>query len=227
MSRLALFLLFTLGFTSACGTSRVFQTGVSPDIMDGREVNDADIARALDASGQLPERVRVAVYSADVEKAADIEAAVRELPHIKDTLTISPCLVDGSARFSEETDWRWRTPSDVSLKELRLIAARAHCDALVIVDHAWQQKTSGNALSAFNVLLVPALFTPFLNVEVKSYLDTYVFDVRNAYFYGEASSEQTDQVKFATIYKTDPKQLVADQWSRLVSEIGPGLERLL
>ncbi|MBT3219930.1 MAG: hypothetical protein HN348_12645 [Proteobacteria bacterium] len=116
---------------------------------------------------------------------------------------------------------------ELSIRKLRLLAAKARCDALVVIDYAYRRRTKANGLAALNILLVPALFTPFMDVEIASYLDAYVFDVRNDYFYGQVSATEEDIRSFSTIYATEQANLIDEQWTRMVAKVGEELSSLM
>ncbi len=219
MKRAFLVLLLGLGSTG-CG-AKVFHTGaVHTDDVD---IADAEIAAAFAAVPQLPQTVRLAVYGTDPERATSVAEALAEVDGVQSTLALSPFLVDGEDRFTDA----WPQRSEMSMQKLRLLAARAHCDGLVLVDHATKRETRANGLAALNVLLLPALVTPFLDIETTSYLDAYLYDVRNGYFYGSVSNQVADRRRFSTVYAAEGGTTVDAQWERLQDDLTEAFPELL
>ncbi len=209
-----LLLLTTLGFSTGCGASAYSATGGSHFELDrGKEVDDEDILKAFQAAPQLGESSRVAFYTFDDKKAPDVERMLGAVPHVKSTYHIPELLVSGSRRYQEP-----RAAGEISVKKLRLLAARAGADVLVIVDYGYKGG-SANGLAAFNMLLVPALFVPFLDNRTESYAQAWALDVRNGYFYGDASADAKSGSAFVNIYADGPDALFAADWPKLLSTL--------
>lgn len=209
-----LVLLATLAFGTGCGASAYSATGGSHFELDhGKEVDDEDILKAFQAAPQLGESSRVAFYTFDDKKAPDVERMLGAVPHVKSTYHIPALLVSGTRRYQEQT-----ASGEVSVKKLRLLAARAGADVLVIVDYGYRGG-GANGLSALNLLLVPALFVPFLDNRTESYAQAWVLDVRNGYFYGDASADAKSGSAFVNIYADGPDALFAADWPKLLSTL--------
>jgi len=209
----ALLLITTLG--TGCGGS-MYQasqgTRFEPD--SGKEINDDDVRKAFDASPQIGQSSRVAYYTFDDEHEADIEKMLAATPHVTSVYKIPPLLVTGQRPYQEN----YGPPQEVSMKKLRLLAARAHADVLVVFDHGY--KGGGvNPLVAFNVLLVPALFTPWLSNETDSYAQAFVFDVRNGYLYADMKTTDKAGDHYVTIYGRTPQDVANDMWPKLLSDV--------
>lgn len=210
----ALLLLATLAFGTGCGASAYSATGGSHFELDhGKEVDDEDILKAFQAAPQLGESSRVAFYTFDDKKAADVEHMLDAVPHVKSTYHIPALLVSGTRRYQEP-----RASGEISVKKLRLLAARAHADVLVIVDYGYKGG-GANGLAAFNFLLLTTLFVPFLDNRTESYAQAWVLDVRNGYFYGDASADAKSGSAFVNIYADGPDALFASDWPKLLSTI--------
>ncbi len=113
----------------------------------------------------------------------------------------------------------------LSMKKLRLLAARAHADVLVVVDYARRTSVTPNAFAIFDVLILPTLFLPFRDVKVESAVDAFVVDVRNGYMYGHVALTKTDTKPNQTIY-ADDDAMTASQWTALTKELEDALVRL-
>ena len=203
--------------SAGCSTS-VHRPGLATafDAHPAREITDEDIRVAFSARPQLPERVRVAYFSNDPARNADIEAGFASLPHVSGVYRIPSLLVTGHRRFDEPR--RWEPPREVGIHALRLLAARARCDALVVFDYGSRIERSANGYAALNALVVPALFAPFLEARVESYLDAYVIDVRNGYLYRHVSASQRGELSRLTVWSDADERLVERQWSALLAD---------
>lgn len=209
--------LAALSCAAGCGGS-MYQasSGTRFDADDPREIDDEDVAKAFAARPQLPATMKVAYFSFDDAKADDVDAMLRDLPGVVSTYRVPALLVTGQRRYDEVSPWA--PPQPLGVKKLRLIAARAHADVLVVFDHGWRGG-GANGWAALDVLLVPVLFTPWLSNETESYAQAYVVDVRNGYVYGEASAETKAGKQAVTIYAKQPKDMADTEWPGLMSSL--------
>lgn len=137
---------------------------------------------------------------------------------------IPPLLVTGQRRMEEDS---YAHPArEVTVKKLRLLAARAHADALVVIDHGYRVG-GANALAALNVLIVPMFFVPFLDNTVDGYAEAFLLDVRNGYLYGQVSEEDKRGAAYSTIYGPKPKAIAGEQWKDLGAALHRNLASLL
>ena len=90
-------------------------------------------------------------------RAATLEAS----PRVRGTYAIPPLMVTGERRFDQPTHGRIRREAKPpSIKKLRLLAARAKSDVLVVFDYGYRQRQVPNGWVATSVLLLPVLFVP-------------------------------------------------------------------
>jgi hypothetical protein len=201
-------------FASGCG-STIYQpskvAGFDPD--GTAEIDDTDVAKAFAAKPQLGAENAVAYFSFDPTKSADVERTLRAVPGVTSVYSIPALAVTGQRRF-EDPAAPAAAAAPISLKKLRLLAARAHCDLLVVVDYSHRTDVSANGWAALDVLLLPALFVPFRDLDVKSAVDAFVVDTRNGYLYGHVALDEHAEAKRKTIYATDD-DVVAAQWTNL------------
>lgn len=225
--RLRAFLFSFLSLTSlACGGSVYQPSRVANFDADGAaEVNDEDVRKAFEAKSQLGEQLSVAYFSLDPSKGADIETAIRAVRGVTSVYSIPALAVTGQHRFDPAPGWQAPAPAPISIKKLRLLAARAHCDVLVVVDYSRRTDVTVNAFAALNVLLLPALFVPFLDAKVASAVDAFVIDTRNGYLYGHVALAKEELAPRRTIYTVDDA-LVAAQWNALQGELQEALVKL-
>ncbi|MEZ4410119.1 MAG: hypothetical protein R3A52_27125 [Polyangiales bacterium] len=206
------------GLVTAGCSATVHRPGLATafDAHPAREVTDDDIRAALAARPQLPERVRVAYFSNDEARDAEVESALTAIASVDGVYRIPPLLVTGRRRFDEPRPWD--PPREVGVHALRLLAARARCDALVVFDYGHRVTRSANGYAALNALVVPLFFAPFLDARVESYLDAYVIDVRNGYLYRHVSASQRSEVSTLTVWSDADRRLVATQWTSLLAD---------
>lgn len=228
MPRLALALaLMAVCFAlPACGVREYRPSRTAAFEMDREvEIDDEDIRKAFEARPQLPAAgIEVAYYTFDPAIAKDLDATLAALPAVSRVYRIPPLLVTGQRRVDEGD--LYAPPREVSVKKLRLLAARAHADVLVIADHGY--RTGGaNGLVGLTALLVPALFLPFLDNTVTGYAEAYVLDVRNGYLYGHLTEEDVRGEKYATIYDKSATTIAEEQWVTLRDALRKDLTRLV
>jgi hypothetical protein len=185
------------------------------------EVNDEDVKKAFEAKPQLGEHMNVAYFSFDPTKDADVEKRVRAVPGVSSVYAIPALEAIGRHRFDD-------TPSTqpLSMKKLRLLAARAHADVLVVVDYSRKVDISANALAALGVFIVPTFFLPMRDIKVQSAVDAFVVDVRNGYMYGHVSLEKEDSKPHQTIYSNED-EIVASEWKALSMDLEGALLKLI
>ena len=221
-------IFISLAAASGCGTQVYRASGASGlDLAPAAESDDDDSRAALRAAPQLASPARVAVFSFDADRADAVVGALDALDGVEATYLIPPMLVTGQRRYQAADLYARVELQPLSVKKLRLLAARAGCDLLIISDYGWRQQTAANGLAAFNALLLPALFTPFLKVNLDSYLDSYVVDVRNGYLYGQVSARQRSERRFATVYALEDEGAIDAMFTDLLTETGQEINDLL
>lgn len=187
------------------------------DTQEPVQFDEGVIRTAFEARPQLPSRVRVAFYSVDADAART--AAVRErlqsLPRVESVYEIPALLAAGRRRFDDPDVAPASAPS---LRTLRVLAARAHCELLLVFDHATRSETRPNGFAVLNVLLVPAFFAPYLDARDESYLDVYAFDTRNGYLYTQASASREARRPRQTIWSAEDRTLLDQQWGSLLEQ---------
>jgi hypothetical protein len=205
-----------LSSATGCGSSMYRASAASAfEIDNAKEIDDAEVGKAFAASPQVPDKPRVAFYAFDDAKAADIEKSLAAIPTVSGVYRIPPLLVTGKRKFDDAS---WGPPREISVKKLRLLAARAHADVLVVFDNGWRGG-GGNGFAALNILIVPIFIAPWLSNETESYAQAYVIDVRNGYLYGEVSAEAKDGKSAVNIYAPDAKELAEARWPKLLESV--------
>jgi hypothetical protein len=213
-----------LSSATGCGASAYQASGgVKFDVDSAHQIDDDDVAKAFAAKPQLADKSRVAYYAFDDKDAADVEGMLAKGKHVSSVYRIPPLLLTGKRRFQES---RWDAAQEISIKKLRLLAARANADVLVVFDHGWRGG-GANGLAALNVLLVPILFVPFLSNETETYAQAYVIDVRNGFLYGEASAEKKAGSGYVNVWQPNAETLATDLWPKLLDDVKVQLDEKL
>lgn len=206
-----------VAFGTGCGGAYQASSGVKFDVDgSGKEIDDTDVAKAFAAHPQLPNEMKVAYYTFDEERAGDIEKMLGSVKGVTSTYRIPKLLVTGERRFHESSPWS--QPAELSTKKLRLLAARAHADVLVVFDHGWRGG-GVNGLAALDILIIPIFVAPWISNETESYAQAFVIDVRNGYLYGEVAEEAKGGKGAVTIYADSPSDVAAQQWPGLLDRV--------
>jgi hypothetical protein len=221
--------LLSLISLTACGTS-VYQPARDAgfDLDPAFEINDQDIAKAFAARPQLPEKVRVSYYSFDDKHAPALAKTVESSKQVTDSYRIPSLLVTGKGRFDEPSPYPTTQHEPApSIKKLRLLAARAKSDVLVMFDYGHRFSSEPNGWTATAVFIVPVFFAPMFDYQVESYLDTYVIDVKNGYLYAHLSSQAKDDADVEMLFSDVVDELLESQWTRIEQETRYKLAELL
>jgi hypothetical protein len=203
---------FLLSALTGCGVAYQPARNATFEVDSSKQIDDDDIKKAYEAKPQMPREVRVAYYTFDPEIAKDLDVTLAKLPGVVSVYRIPPLMVTGQRRLDQENPWA--QPKDVTVKKLRLFAARAHADVLIVIDRGYRSG-GANGLAALNILILPIFILPFLDNTVKGYTEGFVIDVRNGYLYGHVTEDDSRGEAFATIYGKSTKEHVDEQWTTL------------
>ena len=218
---------FALALGTGCGGGPYQPSRTANFQIDAEaEIDDEDIRKAFDARPQMPNsNIRLSYYTFDPAIAEDLDKTLTTMPGVSSSYRIPPLLVTGQRR-NQDNGGYYGPPADVSVKKLRLLAARAKTDVLVIVDHGYRNGGI-NPLVSFNMLIVPIFFVPFIDTLVKGYVETFIIDVRNGYLYGHLVQEDERGDSYTTIYGKKVDEVAAEQWKDLRVRFGKDLGALI
>ena len=219
-TRLAFALLPLL---AACGAT-LYQPGRGVSFDPSDQVSDDEILAAFGARPQLRGPMRVAYFAFDDRHASDLERSLSGLPNVEAIYRIPELLVLGKRRF-DQTQTTETQP--LSIRQLRLHAARAHCQLLVVVDYGYRIDRSVNGWVVLNALVLPAFFVPFLDSEVESYMDSYVIDVKNGYLYGQLNARREGEKNRLTVWSDADDDMVESQWWALLTATHDTLKKVV
>jgi hypothetical protein len=228
-------------FAAGCG-GQMYRPKPVMDLDPLQEIDDEDIRKAFEAKPQMPDNVTVAYYTAGTHdersfgqqvsgepgKAGSnndsrLETMLWRLPGVDGIYRIPAIAVSGERRYEPGNPYAGTPP--LSVKKLRLLAARAHADVLVIFDHG-RNEGGINGLFGLSALIIPIFFVPMIDSRVESYVSAYVIDVRNGYLYGQVDVDELVGDEFATIYDTESSEEALAQWERLLERLGGDLSKL-
>lgn len=189
--RLGTAIVLLLGL-SHCTASRGSDRGaLRAEIADTVRVDDEEIARVLALRPQLREPFRLAVHfvpprrdagsrqrwlwsGEDKDGLLSMAGRLREGGVVSDMFLIGDALVASSDR-----------------KAIRLAAARAGADAVLIVNGITDVDRYNNPLAATYLILVTPFFVPGTVVEALFVAHASIWDVRNDFLYLAVEAEAT------------------------------------
>jgi hypothetical protein len=214
---------------TACATSQGFDRGAMKAFTAAAEVTDEDIGKALAVQPQLPRQYRLAVYfnapkassrfarrwrwtGEDKTKVLAFAPQLIEKGIAADVFALADTVVEGADR-----------------KAIRLAAARAGADAVLIVDGTADVDRYNNKLGATYILLVTAAFVPGTVADGLFVATASMWDVRNDYLYLAVEAEglvrDTAPSALIDVEKTT-RQAKVKAIEELQKQLGPRLERM-
>lgn len=182
---------------------------------DFQEITDEEIRAAFEAEPQIAFPLRVAWYNMGTDSLVrEIEITRHE---VESTYYIPKTLMEG---YNADAYPGYSYPQQrttLSLPAIRLAAARARCDVVILVGSSYEVRYQPNLLSVFNLLLVPLIFNPAFGITASYSAEMYVIDVRNEYLYGQISYDsEPERHTFLTLRKRE--KLVEELRERLMGD---------
>jgi hypothetical protein len=180
----------------ACGGSSGFQQAalrerVSPA---APQVNEREVDAAFALKPQLPKPYRLGVYFREVPADAENRHWRWAPEHKQAILGMAGALRTGG-EIADVFAIGGRTVAGDDLRAIRIAAARHGADAVLVVSGGDQAESANNAWAFSYVALLPMLFAPGTELEVRFLAHAEMWDVRNEYLYlaAEAESEVRQQ----------------------------------
>ena len=219
MLRNLLFCSLLLG----CGAT-VYSPGghVGFEIEPNFEIDEAAIAQAFAAQPQMRTQNRVAFYSFDATRLPEMK-----LPGVGEVYPLPALLVEGRRTLEERRHYYSYRSKPFSIKKLRLLAARAKADLLIIIDNQHRVLSEPNGWMASCFLIIPIFFAPFIDAEIESRLEAYILDVRNGYLYAHVMVDEEEQQEWLTLWSLNFDETLKKQWSLLKKQLTEQLTKLL
>ena len=179
---------------AGCATASGFDRGaLRAEIASAPVVTDADIANALAAKPQLPAPFRLAVHFAPPTGASRRWDTPPDRWESDDRRTILDALdpLRASGAVSEIVPIGDGVVEGTDRRAIRLGAARAGCDAVLVVRGVSSIDDYNNSLGITYVLIVTPLFVPGSVVDALYLANASLWDVRNDYLYLSSEAEGT------------------------------------
>jgi len=168
-----------------------------------RHVTDEDILRAFDAEPQLRLPTSIAWYNMGRDSIMTM-VQYTDSATIAQHYTIPKALVEGVPPLLEAPyGYGYRMSEPINFNAVRLLAARAKCDLIILVTSQFAEQRELNGWAFANLFLVPALVTPYLNATYKYAGEMFVFDVRNGYMYRHIKYTDTQTLHELTIWEAE------------------------
>lgn len=185
--RIVLSALLLLMLT-ACASSRGFDRGGMRSQISGQnQVTEEEIGKVLDLKPQLALPFRLAIYFAppssggrwnwvgeDKDLLLGIGAELKKKGVVSEVMVINDALVEG-----------------VDNKAIRMAAARAGADAVLVVNGASDIDRYNNFLAYSYFLLITPFFIPGTEADGLFMVNASMWDVRNRFLYLSSESEGT------------------------------------
>jgi hypothetical protein len=184
------------------------------------DVDDASIARAL--AGEQgppptwPTSFGLAFYAFDQQRSDALRPRLAALPGVNKIRQLPFSLREG-ANGLRSRDYAG-VADPVSVRRMRLLAAREDCQVLVVADYGSRYSRVTNNWVISSLLLVPVLFAPMIDVSAESYLDVYAIDVQSGRLLAEIRKDAID-IRQETALADSSSSLLEAQWKRLLSQV--------
>ncbi len=202
-------ILLTSCFGTGCGTSHYLSAFSSVQADSLKQINDEDIQKAFDAIPQITIPASIAIYNASHDKFP-FQDSLLTIQEVQRAVEISPALLDPNAYYQSQHDPYWSrynpTPKPINLKQLRLYAAQTKADLVLFISSSTIYIEEMNILSPLYAGLVTIPFVPGQHARLTTYLEAYIFDVRNGLLYSSYRDKRVLKKKFVRVgfkQKTD------------------------
>lgn len=211
------FLIVLLAISiTGCTASRGFDRGSLRNQLTSsqKQVTEEDIKKVFAIKPQLTMPFKLAVYFAptrwgwlgdDKNKLLELAADLKAKHIVSDMFVLNDALLEGSDN-----------------KAIRLAAARAGADAVLIVNGISDIDEYNNPLAASYILLVTPFFVPGSEADAIFMMNASMWDVRNQYLYlsveAESSASETRPAFFI-----EPSRVVRNAKNTAVSALAKEL----
>jgi hypothetical protein len=185
---------------------------------DFRDINDEDILKAFQAKPQIKLPARIAWY--DMSRDNFVNYLKFEDENIIESYEIPKTLIEGSQPlFNNLQSRNFYFPQPIDFKAVRLMAARAKCDLVILASSRFEEKRDLNSWATLNVLIIPTLFTSYLDVEYRYSSEIFIFDVRNGYMYKHLKYDDAIRKPSLNIWETkDVAEKINNQMIEISTE---------
>lgn len=219
---------FSIFSFSGCGSSEYLSALSSVQVDSLKQINDDDIRKALESNPQITLPTTLAIYNASRDKYP-FQDSLLSLAQIERAIEISPSLLNPDSYYRSQYNsfsGYNQAPEPINLKQLRLYAAQAKSDLVLFVSTSSNVHQDANILSPLYVGLITIPFVPGQYVELTTYLEAYIIDVRNGLLYSSYRDKRVLKKRYARItfvnkidhHKTLQIQSMTPDFKRFVEE---------
>lgn len=174
-----------------CASSRGFDRGRLRSEVRGEQkvVSEKDIQKALDLKPQLPAPFKLAVYLGPEKSMCRWEKGLRWTAEDKDTMLQVGAGLKEKKIISEMVVLNEALVEGEGNRAIRLAAARAGADAVIIINAVSDIDHFNNYCGPFYALLVTILIVPGTELDALVMMNASMWDVRNQYLYLSVDAE--------------------------------------
>lgn len=170
--------------------------------------DDNEIKEAFTKKPNLPKPFKLAVYFKSPRRSKGMDGEWRWTEQDKALLEEIGKELKAEGVVSDVFPIMGSLVADEDLKSLRLVAAKHHADALLIVGGVGQIDRYINNWGWTYALLVPAFFVPGSEADTLFLSNASLWDVRNEYLYLTAEAEATTKKTYIAAFGKQDKELV-------------------
>lgn len=189
-------------FGTGCSTSQYLSAFSSVQADSLKQINDDDIRKAFEAIPQITIPASIAIYNASQDKFP-FQDSILTIQEVQRAVEISPALLDPNAYYQSQHNPYWSrynpTPKPIDLKQLRLYAAQTKADLVLFVSSSTIYKEQMNVLSPLYAGLITIPFVPGQHARLTTYLEAYIFDVRNGLLYSSYRDKRVLKKRFVRV----------------------------
>lgn len=219
---------------TACASPRGFDRGaLRGQVSEKVQISEEDIKKALELKPQLPNPFRLAVYFSpgrygwyssrwdwrkeDKDQLAAFAEALKKNGVVSEAVFLTDDMIEA-------------TKYDVTNRDIRLGAARAGADAVLILRGTSDIDKYNNILGVTYVLLLPMFFSQGTVVDAYFIANATMWDVRNQYLYMSVEADGTASQTRPTFF-VEEKDVVmlakAQAMKDVVKELTERMQKLL
>jgi hypothetical protein len=220
-------MLWMVALLSACGGSSGFEQATvrRADASAPPKINDSQVEQAFALRAQLPKPYRLGVVFRDPPEAVQV-AAWRWEPEHRARVLRSVEALEGKGQVAAAFSIARSTVVGSDLLAIRIAAARHGADAVLVVSGRDEVERGLNGWAASYIALLPILFAPAVDFEVRFTAHAELWDVRNEYLYMAAEGEATVDKNVALPF-VDREAVDAEAQKEALELLGKELEKRL
>ncbi|MDR3581617.1 MAG: hypothetical protein P4L44_16775 [Oryzomonas sp.] len=169
-------------------------------IFDQKQVAEDNIPSGLELKPRLPSPFKLAIYFTSSSTNRRYGSTWRWLDEDKDTFLAIGAELISKGIISDAFVFSDHIAEGGDIKAIRIAAARAGADAVLIVNGVGDIDRYNNALGYYYILLITPLFIPGTQADGLFLVTASLWDVRNQYLYlsveGEGSAKEIKPVLY-------------------------------